>query len=92
MFLYPFAFDPAFFIIFMHPFSGPALFSLKKIAGSLTFIVLFHVCGLCVRISVELIVKCLFLCCGFKCGSRGGGDRGSGSPWKVTSYMVSTGN
>ena len=61
MFLYPFAFDPAFFIIFMHPFSGSALFFLKKIAGSFTFIVLLHVCGLCVRISIELIVKCLFV-------------------------------
>ena len=23
----------------------------------------------------------------YKCGSRGGGDRGSGPPWKITSYM-----
>ena len=45
----------------MHPFSGSDLFSLKKIAGSFTFIVFFHVCGLCVRISVERIVKCLFV-------------------------------
>ena len=39
MFLYPFAFDPAFLVIFMHPFSGSALFTSKKIAGSFTFIV-----------------------------------------------------
>ena len=57
----------------MHPFSGPALFSLKKIAGSFTFIVLCHVCGLCVRISVELIVKCLFCVVASSADPEGGG-------------------
>ena len=35
------------------------------------YCLLFHVCGLCVRISVEHIVNAS-LCCDFKCGSRGG--------------------
>ena len=64
----------------MHPFSGPALFSLKKIAGSFTFIALFHVCGLCVRISVELIVKCLFCVVASSADPEGGGGTGGPDP------------
>ena len=71
----------------MHPFSGSALFSLKKIAGSFTFIVLFHVCGLCVRISVELIVKCLFVLW-LQVRIQRGGTGGPDPPGK----SLSTGN
>ena len=75
----------------MHPFSGSALFSLKKIAGSFTFIV-FCVMSVVFVFGYLLSVLCnAFLCCGFKCGFRGG----TGSPdppGKSQVIWVSTGN
>ena len=58
MFLYPFAFDPAFLIIF-HAFFFwfCTIFSEEASWFFYFYCVLFHVCGLCVRISVENIVK-----------------------------------
>ena len=49
------------------------------------YCVLFHVCGLCVRISVERIVKCLFVLWLQVWIQRGG--HGVWTPWKITSYM-----
>ena len=77
----------------MHPFSGSALFSLKKIAGKLFhfYCVLFHVSGLYARISVERIVRCLFVLWRTQRGG-GGGAGGSDPPRKSQVIWVSTGN
>ena len=91
MFLYPFAFDPAFLINFHASFSWFCIiFSEEDSWFFYFYCVLFHVCGLCVRISVERIVKYLF-CCGFKCGSRGG-TGGPDPPGKAQVIWVSIGN
>ena len=59
MFLYPFAFDPAFLINFhASVFWFCVIFSEEDSWFFYFYCVLFHVCGLCVRISVEPIVKC----------------------------------
>ena len=55
----------------MHPFSGSALFSLKKIAGSVPFIVFCFMSVVFVFGYLLSVLWNAFLCCGFKCGSRG---------------------
>ena len=79
MFLYPFAFDPAFLINFHAPvFWFCIIFSEEDRWFFYFYCVLFHVCGLCVQISVERIVKCLFVL--WLQVWIQGGDRGSGPP------------
>ena len=84
MFLYPFAFDPAFMINFHASFFWfCTIFSEEDSCFFYLYCVLFHVYGLCVWISVERIVKCLFVLWLQVRIQRGGGGQG---------VWVSTGN
>ena len=77
MFLYPFAFEPAFLINFHASFFWfCTVFSKEDSWFFYFYCVLFHVCGLCVRISVECIVKCFFVLWLQVWIQRGGGGVG----------------
>ena len=91
MFLYPFAFDPAFLINFHASFFWfCTIFSEEDSWFFYFYCVWVHVCRLCVRLSVERIVKCLFVLWLQVRIQRG--DRGSGPPGKSQVIWVSTGN
>ena len=87
MFLYPFAFDPAFLINFhASVFWFCIIFSEEDSWFFYFYCVLFHVCGLCVLISVERIVQCLFVLWLQVRIQRG--DRGSGPPPPLENHKL----